>query len=56
MGIEHALLPEQGLVTAGDVVIGADRNMYLYGCAGCLFHGGAQPIWCVGMATGEPKV
>lgn len=30
MGIEHALLPEKGLVVAGDVVIGADSHMYIW--------------------------
>ena len=39
MGIEHALLPEQGLVTAGDVVIGADSHTCTYGALGAFSTG-----------------
>ena len=38
MGIEHALLPEKGIVTAGDCVIGADSHTCTYGATGCLLH------------------
>ena len=38
MGIEHALLPEKGLVTAGDCVIGADSHTCTYGAFGRVFH------------------
>ena len=38
MGIEHALLPESGLVSPGDVIIGADSHTCTYG-PGCLLHG-----------------
>ncbi len=34
MGIEHALLPEQGVVTAGDCIIGADSHTCTYGAVG----------------------
>ena len=34
MGVEHALLPELGLVTAGDLVIGADSHTCTYGALG----------------------
>jgi 3-isopropylmalate/(R)-2-methylmalate dehydratase large subunit len=45
MGIEHALLPELGLVTAGDVVIGADSHTCTYGALGAFSTGVVQPIW-----------
>ena len=38
MGIEHALLPEQGLVTAGDCIIGADSHTCTYGALGAFGH------------------
>ena len=38
MGIEHALLPEQGIVTAGDCIIGADSHTCTYGALGAFFH------------------
>ena len=41
MGIEHALLPEKGLVVAGDVVIGADSHLYLW-CTGSFFYRGRE--------------
>lgn len=39
MGIEHCLLPEKGLVVAGDVVIGADSHTYTYGALGAFSTG-----------------
>ncbi|TCO77498.1 aconitase family protein, partial [Marinisporobacter balticus] len=39
MGIEHALLPEKGLVVAGDVVIGADSHTCTYGALGAFSTG-----------------
>jgi 3-isopropylmalate/(R)-2-methylmalate dehydratase large subunit len=39
MGIEHALLPEQGLVSAGDVIIGADSHTCTYGALGAFSTG-----------------
>ena len=39
MGVEHALLPEKGLVTAGDVVIGADSHTCTYGALGAFSTG-----------------
>ncbi len=38
MGIEHALLPEKGLVVAGEVIIGADSHTCTYGALGAFFH------------------
>lgn len=53
MGIEHALLPEQGLVTAGDVVIGADSHTCTYGALGAFSTGvGSTDLACA-MATGK---
>ncbi|MBR1810554.1 MAG: 3-isopropylmalate dehydratase large subunit [Clostridia bacterium] len=53
MGIEHALLPEQGLVTAGDVVIGADSHTCTYGALGAFSTGVGSTDMAVGMATGK---
>lgn len=53
MGIEHALLPEQGLVTAGDVVIGADSHTCTYGALGAFSTGGGSTDMAFGMATGK---
>ena len=52
MGIEHALLPEQGLVTAGDVVIGADSHTCTYGAVGAFSTGVGSTDMAAGMATG----
>jgi hypothetical protein len=38
MGIEHALLPEQGIVLPGDLVIGADSHTCTYGALGSFFY------------------
>lgn len=45
MGIEHALLPEQGLTVAGDVIIGADSHTCTYGALGAFSTGVGVPIW-----------
>lgn len=53
MGIEHALLPEKGLVVAGDVVIGADSHTCTYGALGAFSTGIGSTDMAVGMATGK---
>ena len=53
MGIEHALLPEQGLVGAGDLVIGADSHTCTYGALGAFSTGVGSTDMAAGMATGE---
>lgn len=53
MGIEHALLPEQGLVTAGDLVIGADSHTCTYGALGAFSTGVGSTDMAAGMATGK---
>ena len=53
MGIEHALLPEKGLVTAGDVVIGADSHTCTYGGLGAFSTGVGSTDMAAGMATGK---
>jgi 3-isopropylmalate/(R)-2-methylmalate dehydratase large subunit len=53
MGIEHALLPEKGLVTSGDVVIGADSHTCTYGALGAFATGVGSTDMAVGMATGK---
>jgi 3-isopropylmalate/(R)-2-methylmalate dehydratase large subunit len=53
MGIEHALLPEKGLVTAGDVVIGADSHTCTYGALGAFATGIGSTDMAAGMATGK---
>ena len=53
MGIEHALLPEQGVVTAGDCVIGADSHTCTYGALGTFSTGVGSTDMAAGMATGE---
>ncbi len=53
MGIEHALLPEKGLVVSGDVVIGADSHTCTYGALGAFSTGVGSTDMAVGMATGE---
>ena len=52
MGIEHALLPEQGLVTAGDCIIGADSHTCTYGALGAFSTGVGSTDMAAGMATG----
>ena len=53
MGIEHVLLPEQGLVTAGDVVIGADSHTCTYGALGAFSTGIGSTDMAAGMARGK---
>lgn len=53
MGIEHALLPEKGLVVSGDAVIGADSHTCTYGALGAFSTGIGSTDMAAGMATGE---
>ncbi len=53
MGVEHALLPEKGLVSAGDVVIGADSHTCTYGALGAFSTGVGSTDMAAGMATGK---
>lgn len=52
MGIEHALLPEQGVVTAGDCIIGADSHTCTYGALGAFSTGVGSTDMAAGMARG----
>ena len=52
MGIEHALLPEKGIVTAGDCIIGADSHTCTYGALGAFSTGVGSTDMAAGMATG----
>ena len=52
MGVEHALLPEQGLVTAGDCIIGADSHTCTYGALGAFSTGVGSTDMAAGMASG----
>lgn len=54
MGIEHALLPEQGLVKAGDLIIGADSHTCTYGALGAFSTGVGSTDMAAGMAWGRP--
>ena len=53
MGIEHALLPEQGLVGPGSLVIGADSHTCTYGALGAFSTGVGSTDMCAGMMTGK---
>ncbi|MBR1899790.1 MAG: 3-isopropylmalate dehydratase large subunit, partial [Lachnospiraceae bacterium] len=53
MGIEHALLPERGLVVAGDVVIGADSHTCTYGALGAFSTGVGSTDMAAGCVTGK---
>jgi len=53
MGIEHCLLPEEGLVGPGDLVIGADSHTCTYGALGAFATGGGSTDLASAMATGE---
>ncbi|MDI6792634.1 MAG: 3-isopropylmalate dehydratase large subunit [bacterium] len=53
MGIEHALLPEQGLVLPGDVIIGADSHTCTYGALGAFATGAGSTDLAAAMATGQ---
>lgn len=52
-GVEHALLPEQGLVTAGDLVIGADSHTCTYGALGAFSTGAGSTDMACAMAAGK---
>ncbi|WP_100066137.1 3-isopropylmalate dehydratase large subunit [Miniphocaeibacter massiliensis] len=52
-GIEHALLPEKGIVKSGDVIIGADSHTCTYGALGAFSTGVGSTDMAAGMATGE---
>ena len=52
MGIEHALLPELGVVTSGDVIIGADSHTCTYGALGAFSTGVGSTDMAYAMATG----
>lgn len=53
MGIEHALLPEQGLVGPGELIIGADSHTCTYGALGAFSTGVGSTDLAAGMATGK---
>ena len=53
MGIEHALLPEQGIVTAGDCIAGADSHTCTYGALGAFSTGVGSTDMAAAMATGK---
>jgi len=53
MGIEHALLPEKGLVVAGNLVIGADSHTCTYGALGAFSTGVGSTDMAAGMKTGK---
>ena len=53
MGVEHALLPEQGVVGPGDVIIGADSHTCTYGALGAFSTGVGSTDAAAGMATGQ---
>ena len=52
MGIEHALLPEQGIVTCGDCIIGADSHTCTYGALGAFSTGVGSTDMAAGMISG----
>ena len=53
MGIEHALLPELGLVAAGECIVGADSHTCTYGALGAFSTGVGSTDMAAGMVTGE---
>ena len=53
MGVEHALLPEKGLVAPGEVIIGADSHTCTYGAFGAFSTGVGSTDMAVAMATGK---
>ena len=56
MGIEHALLPEKGLIAPGELIIGADSHTCTYGALGAFSTGVGSTDLAAGMATGEGMV
>lgn len=52
MGVEHALLPEKGIVTCGDCIIGADSHTCTYGALGAFSTGVGSTDMAAGMVTG----
>ena len=53
MGVEHALLPEKGLVAPGELIIGADSHTCTYGAFGAFSTGVGSTDMAAAMATGE---
>ena len=53
MGVEHALLPEQGIVASGDIIIGADSHTCTYGALGAFSTGVGSTDCAAGIATGK---
>ncbi len=53
MGVEHALLPEQGIVAPGDIIIGADSHTCTYGALGAFSTGVGSTDCAAGIATGK---
>ncbi|MBN2284999.1 MAG: 3-isopropylmalate dehydratase large subunit [Tissierellales bacterium] len=53
MGVEHALLPEKGIVAAGDTIIGADSHTCTYGALGAFSTGVGSTDMAAGMARGK---
>lgn len=53
-GVEHAILPEKGIVVAGECIIGADSHTCTYGALGAFSTGVGTTDIATGMATGEP--
>ena len=53
MGIEHALLPEQGFIAPGELIIGADSHTCTYGALGAFSTGVGSTDMCAGMMTGK---
>ncbi len=53
MGVEHALLPEKGLIAPGELCIGADSHTCTYGALGAFSTGVGSTDMAAGMATGE---
>ena len=52
-GVEHAILPEKGIVVAGECIIGADSHTCTYGALGAFSTGVGTTDIATGMATGE---
>ncbi len=52
MGVEHALIPEQGLAAPGEIIVGADSHTCTYGALGAFSTGVGSTDMAAGMATG----